>query len=172
VAREQKRLGEQSAAILALIVAGHSYEQILIRLPDLTYLDIFASASAALDLLDPSSSPESGPTEEPSLIERAREEHKRAYERWTADEDAQLSRLLSNGVPQRQIARELQRQRSAMRSRIAKLGLEAERSDSGVQPMIPASKPARQNTSSSDSDPVPGWDRIRQRLNQEPWSFT
>ena len=70
VAREQKLLSEQSAAILELIAAGHSYEQILARLPDLTYPDIFASAREALALLDPGAALDPSPVLEADAAKR------------------------------------------------------------------------------------------------------
>ena len=48
MAREHNQLSEQATAILTLIAAGHSYEQILARLPDLTYLTLHTGYVAAL----------------------------------------------------------------------------------------------------------------------------
>jgi len=158
VAREQKLLSEQSAAILELIAAGHSYEQILARLPDLTYPDIFASAREALDLLT-----SQGP-KPLDFVERARQEHKRAYAKWSPDEDARLERLLQAGMPPVEIAQQLQRQKGAITSRIVKLGLEG-------KPREPAAQPSAAPAAGAPPEArvvVPGWDRIRQRLDQEP----
>jgi hypothetical protein len=41
-------LSEQARAILELIAAGRSYDQILLRFPELSYQDIFAAAGEAL----------------------------------------------------------------------------------------------------------------------------
>ena len=56
VVRESKmightqQLGARSVAVLEMIAAGSSYEQILVGISDLTYLDIFRAASEALDM--------------------------------------------------------------------------------------------------------------------------
>jgi len=47
----------------------------------------------------------------------------RAYERWTDEEQEKLKELHGRGLSARQIAGELERQPSAIRSRLAKLGL-------------------------------------------------
>jgi DNA-binding CsgD family transcriptional regulator len=172
VAREQQRLSQQSAEILALIAAGHSYEQILSRLPDLTYLDIFASAREVLALLESSAAPEPktmpGPGKRRNFVERARQTHKRAFARWTADEDAQLTRLLGEGRSPEQIAQELQRHKGAIEGRIVKLGLEGGPPALTVLPSSEPSVGAHPGASPDDRAAVPGWDRIRLRLDQEP----
>jgi hypothetical protein len=48
--QQDARLSDVSAAILTLIAEGRSYDQILQRRPDLTYLDIFAAAREAMNL--------------------------------------------------------------------------------------------------------------------------
>lgn len=50
-------------------------------------------------------------------------EHPRAYGKWSEDEDAQLSNLFRAGRTAVQIAAVLQRQPSAIRSRLGKLNL-------------------------------------------------
>ena len=44
-------LSEQARSILQLIAAGRSYDQILLRYPNLGYQDIFAAAQEALTKL-------------------------------------------------------------------------------------------------------------------------
>jgi DNA helicase IV len=48
-------------------------------------------------------------------------DHPRAYERWSAEEDDQLRQLIATGIHPRDIAAQLQRQPSAILSRIKKL---------------------------------------------------
>jgi hypothetical protein len=50
-----------------------------------------------------------------------REKHPRAYEPWTDDEDAELTQLVATGGEVKDIAAKLQRQQTAIRSRIEKL---------------------------------------------------
>jgi ATP-dependent DNA helicase RecQ len=52
-----------------------------------------------------------------------REKHPRAYQPWTGDEDAQLLQLVADGVEVNAIAAALERQRTAITSRIEKLRL-------------------------------------------------
>ena len=62
--------------MLEHIANGYSYEQILSRLPNLTYSDIFSAAREALDVISKARQ---------SNVERLasiKEKHPRAYERW------------------------------------------------------------------------------------------
>jgi hypothetical protein len=60
-----------------------------------------------------------------------RRKYTRAYEKWTTAEDDRLKDMNSTGVAVAQMARELQRQPSAIRSRLKKLGLAGD-SDSSL----------------------------------------
>ncbi len=114
---DNKTLSSKSVAVLKLIADGHSYEQILTAYPTLTYLDIFAAAQEALLL-----SGEAG-TAQQQRLNRIRAKHPRAYEKWGEEEDRQLRQLVQAGVKEKDIAAQLQRQPSAIRSRMEKLGL-------------------------------------------------
>ena len=57
------------------------------------------------------------------LVNHATEQYPRAYERWTASEDEQLEQLYRSGHDSKQISGVLQRQPSAVASRLRKLGL-------------------------------------------------
>lgn len=65
------------------------------------------------------------PIEEPhhllTYIEKVRIQHERAYASWSQDEDARLMELVESGQSAKQIAEQLQRRPSAIRSRIKKL---------------------------------------------------
>lgn len=50
-----RQLSANSCAILQMIAAGRSYEQILKHCSELTYKDIFAAAQEALDLVEAAS---------------------------------------------------------------------------------------------------------------------
>lgn len=116
----------RSREILRLIARGHSYEQILAAVPGLTYRNIFRAAHEALKLLGPEDE-----TTEPSPSIRVRDErlreiraeHPRAYEPWTKDEDLRLGSMFAARKTVDEIADTLQRQRGAITSRLAKLGL-------------------------------------------------
>jgi DNA-binding NarL/FixJ family response regulator len=114
---DNKTLSSKSVAVLKLIADGHSYEQILAAYPTLTYLDIFGAAQEALIMAG-----EAG-TAQQRRLSHIRAEHPRAYEKWSEDEDEQLRQLVQAGVKEKDIAAQLQRQPSAIRSPMEKLGL-------------------------------------------------
>lgn len=111
------RLSAKSATVLALIAQGHSYSQIVDSNPDISYLDIFKAAEEALRL----TASQSGYQQRLAGIKSL---HPRAYEPWTDDEDANLTSMHQQREPADEIARRLQRQPSAIRSRLSKLALD------------------------------------------------
>ena len=117
----RRRLSGTARDVLSLIAEGRSYDRILGQLPDLTYKDIFRSAEEALEVM------RSHEDARPATLDQIRCEHPRAYEKWTEQEDDTLRRLSAEGWPVKEIAAELQRQPSAVTSRLAKLGLSASR---------------------------------------------
>ena len=117
-------LNAKTRTALEAIAEGHSYEQILAANPHLTYKDIFAAAAEALALLDSPASKKSPLSYEERMAE-IREEHPRAYEPWSEEEDADLARFFHSGKTAKQIAETLQRQPGAIRSRLKKLNLVA-----------------------------------------------
>jgi hypothetical protein len=128
---EPTGLSKKSQVILAAIADGHTYEQILTNYPAWTYKDIFQAAAEALNL-----SAVAGPNYAERL-ETIRRDNPRAYEKWTDEEDAQLRQLFQTLTPQKEIARILQRQPSAIRSRLVKLNLVAVQQptpDAAMQP--------------------------------------
>ncbi len=56
-------------------------------------------------------------------MDKIKHEHPRAYERWTDEEDARLSAMHERGQTLAEMAQQLERQPSAIRSRLAKLAL-------------------------------------------------
>ncbi|HZK82812.1 MAG TPA: DUF433 domain-containing protein [Humisphaera sp.] len=113
-----RQLSSKTIAVLEMIAAGCSYEQILAAYPDLTYLDIFRAATEALDKM--SQQEANHPAYQVAEI---RKSYPRAYEKWTDNEDRRLRELIDGGLTVARIARRLQRQRGAIRSRIRKLDL-------------------------------------------------
>ena len=111
MAGETGTISSASRSILKMIAAGNSYEQILADNPELTYLDIFASAREALNATTPSG-------HAVRRVERARQRYGRTYEQWTEEEDRSLRELVASGVTVARMVRPLQRRRSAIRSRI------------------------------------------------------
>ena len=112
-------LSDRAIAVLEMIAAGSSYEQILSAYPNLTYISIFDAAREALDL-SVSDTIQQKPAYRVSDI---RSTHARAYERWSEADDNFLRQSVGDGSTVAQIANRLQRQRSAIRSRILKLNL-------------------------------------------------
>jgi PAS domain-containing protein len=110
-------LSEKSRAILQAIAKGHTYEQILVQDLAWTYHDIFQAAAEALEIgqvVDEGKS---------YSVEEIRHDHPRAYEKWSAEEDGEPSKLCRSGKSVREIATTLNRQDGAIRSRLAKLNL-------------------------------------------------
>lgn len=116
-------LSGQSRAILAMIAAGHTYEQILHAHPDLDYFDIFDAAGEALRVTTESPCATAGQPPKAYAVKDIQKRHPRAYEPWTPEEETQLRELLASGLTVAQIAGQLARQRGAIRSRIARLRL-------------------------------------------------
>ena len=112
-------LSEKSRAILQAIAKGHTYEQILVQDLAWTYHDIFQAAAEALE------TPQVTNEGKSYDVEEIRHDHPRAYEKWSDEEDGQLSALCRSGKSVRDIATTLHRQEGAIRSRMAKLNLVA-----------------------------------------------
>lgn len=109
---EKHLLDEKAAQILRLIAEGRSYQQIVDG-TGCTYLDIFAAAAPALRVCEE--------VERPSYsMEEVRAEHPRAYLPWSEEEDSQFKQLMATGKSASEIAATLQRQPSAIRSRMAR----------------------------------------------------
>ena len=67
-------------------------------------------------------------------MHRAKRVHPRAYERWTPEEEADLRALHAAGRSVAEIAGELQRQPSAIRSRMGHLGIDQDDDRPGSGP--------------------------------------
>lgn len=117
MAKEEKRLSARSVTVLQLISEGHTYDQILALQPDMTYLDIFDAAQEALEVV------EAMPGIHQEKMAQIRRACPRAYEPWTDEEDAALARDVRSGLGHDEIAAKMQRQPSAIRSRMKKRNL-------------------------------------------------
>lgn len=118
MAAEPRGLSRRSAAILELIAAGHNYEQVLAADPKLTYLDIFAAAREALEVTGQADNAHA------TRLAAIQQRHPRAYAPWSSDEDLQLRQLVEGRNSVDEIGTRLQRQPSAIRSRVQRLGLQ------------------------------------------------
>jgi len=116
---EPNKLSEKSQAILEAIAKGHTYEQILVQELTWTYNDIFQAAAEAIELAEFAGTRKSY-DEQLAEIKQA---HPNAYQPWTSEEDARLVERFRSGASLKQLAREFQRQPSAIRSRLQKLNL-------------------------------------------------
>lgn len=112
------RLSKKSISILSLIAEGHSYSQIVDGHPDISYLDIFAAAEEALRANE-------SPTTYQERLEAIKRKYPRAYEPWTTDDDAALAEMSRRNQSVTEMSARFKRQPSAIRSRLAKLGLAA-----------------------------------------------
>jgi hypothetical protein len=117
MSKPHPKLSASSIAVLEMIAAGSSYRQILTAYPELTYLDIFHAAKESLLLLDPTRHRSA------YTLAQKRQRYPRAYEKWNEEEDGKLREFVNSGGTVAQIARRLQRNRGAIRSRIMKLNL-------------------------------------------------
>lgn len=148
--RNKNGVSDITALVLEQIAQGRSYEQILSRYPDLTYLDIFNAAAEALGIVGKDASTHA------ERLAHIKKEHARAYEHWTEAEDTRLKAAVQAGEPIRAIAKTHQRQPSAIQSCIAKLGLAdgtmPRRRDSAPTDSLPATS-SRQRKPSPRSPP-------------------
>jgi transposase-like protein len=113
--QEHSKLSAKSVTVLTMIANGHTYQQILDQHPDLTYPDIFCAAQEALDAM------ETIPSDYHQRLARIQKAYPRAYQKWTEEEDDALFQLVRSGVNVDEVARRLQRQPSAIHSRMQKL---------------------------------------------------
>ena len=111
--------------MLSLIAEGRSYGHIVEGNDDISYLDIFNAAREAL-LLN-----ESLPDYQ-KRMDKIKHRHPRAYERWT-EEDARLSAMHERGRTVAEMAQQLGRQPSAIRSRLTKLALSPTEGEQGAR---------------------------------------
>lgn len=109
-------LSPKSIAVLSLIADGHSYGQIVDGHLEITYLDIFHAAEEALRLNENDSDCH-------ARLAKIKARYPRAYEKWTIEEDDDLKGMIALGHSIDQAAERFQRQPSAIRSRLGKLGL-------------------------------------------------
>ncbi len=70
------------------------------------------------------------PSKHDERLARIRAEYPKAYEKWTDEEDNSLKQKFGEGVTTEELARIFQRQPSAIRSRLTRLGMVAERNES------------------------------------------
>lgn len=117
-------LSKNAITALKAIADGYTYEQILVKHPGLTYLDIFSAARDALDIAEASSNktPMQG-TPKPSgkTLDEYRQTDPRAYEKWSEEEEDALIELMKTGHTIRSAAELLQRKPGAIRSCLEKL---------------------------------------------------
>ncbi len=116
----EPKLSPKSREILEMIAMGHSYAQIVDGCCHTLYPDIFLAAAEALQVCGAYLSE----SDYEQRMVQIKAEHPRAYEKWTEADDAELKHLFHAGVSMKDLATHFQRQRSAIRSRVQKLGLQ------------------------------------------------
>lgn len=121
---EKGRRGEHDRVALAAHLRGAAIELLHGREPEPGELALLleAAATALLDReeqLRGSASPA-----EVDRLAQIKERYPRAYEPWTPEEEASLRKQHAEGHSMAQIAAAFQRQSSAIRSRLQRLGLE------------------------------------------------
>src|SRR3981081_934366 len=111
---EPNELTEKSRAILEAIAKGHTYEQILVQQLAWTYHDIFQAATEALALAEFAGTRKSYD----ERLAEIKQAYPKAYQPWTSEEDVPLTKRFHSPASVKELAREFQRQPSAIRSRL------------------------------------------------------
>lgn len=113
--------------VLKLISQGFTYERILFTHKSLTYEDIFRAAKIAGEIVEIYSAFKfcslEKPTQQYHGLEKIRQRHPRAYEKWSDEEDSYVEHKYREGLSIQELAEILHRQPSAIRSRLRRLGL-------------------------------------------------
>lgn len=113
---ETGRLSPKTVVVLRLIADGQGYGQIVDGHPSITYLDIFAAAREALELNE-------APSDYQQRLVAIKAEFPMAYEPWSAEDDEHLQAMHAAEDSTAEMVETFQRQPSAIRSRLSKLGL-------------------------------------------------
>jgi len=128
--------------VLRAIAGGLSYDQILVRHPELTLDDIRATANFAADLIGQFVIVD-GIIQVDHVIEfkvrggtalnltEMRRKHPRAFAKWTKNEEDQLVRLFQQGESIQKMAVIHQRRPGAIRARLERLGLIEQKGQTG-----------------------------------------
>ena len=116
---EPVTLSERSRTILQAIADGRSYDQILASGVATSYPEVFQAATEALAVV----AAPLGSTAHAERMQKIREKHPRAYEKWSPEEGVDLAELFRTGLSISDIAARLQRQPGAIRSRLHRLNL-------------------------------------------------
>lgn len=120
--------------ILDMISRGMSYYQILLSDTRLTLTDIMVTAKLAKELIENFVTAEHAISVEGSIhivasggkihnVSKMREEHPRAFMKWSESEERQLTELFHAGKSLSEIGKVLERKRGAIKLRLQKLGL-------------------------------------------------
>ena len=112
-------LANRAAMIVKLISEGRDYAQVIAADPNISRKDLFDAVMFALRM-------KRGRAPSEAYVQRLaaiRAKCPRAYEKWTFDEDEQLRSMHARGMPVEEIAEVLQRQVSAIRSRLLKFSI-------------------------------------------------
>lgn len=115
--RQVSPSSKKAATILKMAEEGCDYTQVVAADPIISRKDLFDAVMLAIRM----KTDEALPGVYAQRLAAIRAEFPRAYEKWTFDEDCQLRSMHANGVPVDEIAEVLQRQVSAIRSRLVKL---------------------------------------------------
>ena len=130
-------MGDSGATIievLELLSRGNSYEAIIKACPGLTYTDILAAAGHAARLISENLIVENEVRVGAQIklvvanrklvdLEKVRQEHPRAYEPWTDDEQNRLVSMFKARESRGAISRALGRNVGAIEARLERLGL-------------------------------------------------
>ncbi|MDH3890292.1 MAG: hypothetical protein OEV49_04345 [candidate division Zixibacteria bacterium] len=120
--------------VLDMISRGLSYYQILLTDTRLTLTDIMVTAKLAKELIENFVETEHIIVVEGSIqiaasggriqnVSKMREDHPRAFMKWSETEERQLTDLFHSGKSLNEIAKVLERKRGAIKLRLKKLGL-------------------------------------------------
>lgn len=114
---EVEPLIDKAEIVVRMIEEGCDYTELIAAYTDISREDLFHAVRFALRM----KTGKPLPGMYAQRLAAIKAEFPRAYEKWTFDEDCQLRSMHANGVPVDEIAEVLQRQVSAIRSRLVKL---------------------------------------------------
>lgn len=116
--------GEHGPALLAAHLRGAAIELLHRRETDREWLVTLLEAAATVILDQREKLREVPSSPGARRLAEIKEQHRRAYERWTTEDDASLRQQYAEGHSVTELAKTFQRQPSAIRSRLRKLGVE------------------------------------------------
>lgn len=110
------KLSDTSADILRMLALGLTKAEMIAMNPLLSESDIAEAAKEALQL---NSVAQTQKERQSKIVQR----YARAYDKWSSDEESRIAEMFKEGRTLREIAAVVERQPSAVKNRLEKMGL-------------------------------------------------